>query len=262
MDQVRHALALLHYSERTATAYQGWIRRYIRFHNRTHPLQLNGADIAQFLSSLAIDDDVSASTQNQALAALLFLYQNVLHRKVERLDLVQAKRPKRLPVVMSREEVAVLLSKLGGVCHLMAQVLYGAGLRLQECVTLRAKDVDFGNCQLVVRCGKGQKDRVALLPRTLVEPLRSQLRFAERQHQSALVSAAGYVALPNSLAVKYPNASREWPWRSEAARSLGSSNHHDLHPCCWAWAVWRSKPPRPNSWTPIVSKRFRSHWAV
>lgn len=213
MDQVRDALALRHYSERTATAYQGWIRRFIRFHKCTHPQELNEVNVSTFLSSLAVDDDVSASTQNQALAAILFLYENVLHRKLERLDLVHAKRPQRLPVVMSREEVGVLFAKMDGVCFLMAQLLYGAGLRLQECVALRVKDVDFGNLQLQVRCGKGQKDRVALLPKSLIEPLRQQLRVSELQHERDLAAGGGFVVLPDGLASKYPNASREWLWQ-------------------------------------------------
>jgi integron integrase len=213
MDQVRDALATRHYSDRTASAYVGWIRRFIVFHNRTHPDRMGEAEVAAFLSDLATTSDVSASTQNQALAAMLFLYEAVLHRNLARIDLVNARRPKRLPVVMTCEEVASLFSHLDGVCHLMASLLYGSGLRLQECVTLRAKDIDFGSGQIVVRRGKGQKDRVALLPLVLVEPLRQQLDFARAQHERDIASGGGFVALPEALGVKYPNAAREWPWQ-------------------------------------------------
>lgn len=213
MDRVRTALAVRHYSDRTATAYVGWIRRFIQFHGRVHPLKLDDDAVARYLSTLAMEDGVSASTQNQALAALLFLYEQVLHRKLARLDIVGAKRPKRLPVVLTREEVSALLGHMEGVCGVMAALLYGAGLRLQECITLRVKDVDFSAGQLWVRRGKGQKDRLALLPRSLVAPLKAQLAEARRQHQRDIATGAGYVELPDAIAEKYPNAARDWIWQ-------------------------------------------------
>lgn len=213
MDQVRDALAVRHYSNRTKDAYLSWIRRYILFHNRTHPEKLGAVDVAAFLSSLAQSHDVSASTQNQALAAVRFLYECVLRRKIGHINLVAARRPKNLPVVVSREEVAALLSHLSGAYYLMAAILYGSGLRLQECVTLRVKDVDLAANQILIRRGKGQKDRVALLPRSLVAPLRDQLASAQKLHQRDCTIGAGYVELPDALDEKYPNAPREWIWQ-------------------------------------------------
>ena len=159
INQVRDALAVRHYSERTIDAYLSWIKRFIVFHNRTHPIEMGERENAAYLSLLATTHNVSASTQNQALAAVLFLYQNVLHNDLERLDLVVARRPTRLPVVMTPEEEAAVLSHLRGVCHLVASLLYGAGLRLQAGVSLRVKDVDIGGGQIIVRRGKGRKDR-------------------------------------------------------------------------------------------------------
>jgi integron integrase len=230
MDQVRDALAVRHYSDRTAAAYVGWIRRFILFHNRTHPQRLGEPEISAFLSALATTEKVSASTQNQALAAMLFLYQEVLHRKLDRIDLVPARRPQRLPVVMTPSEVTLLLSKMGGVEHLMASLLYGSGLRLLECVTLRVKDVDFGPGQLVIRRGKGSKDRLAILPRVLTQPLRDHLLAVRRQHDKDLASGAGYVELPEALSAKYPNASREWRWQwvFPATRHYIAQESHEL----------------------------------
>ena len=236
MDQVRDALALRHYSERTKDAYVAWIKRFILFHNRTHPAELGEPEIAAFLSSLATAHNVSAATQNQALAAVLFLYKQVLHRNVQGLDIVAARRPKNLPVVMTREEVAALLLNLSGLYYLMASLMYGSGLRLQECVTLRAKDVDLAGGQIVIRRGKGQKDRVALLPQALVEPLRAQLVEAQIQHQRDLASGGGYVELPDALEIKYPNAAKEWPWqwvfpatRQYVEPQSNQTRRHHLH---------------------------------
>jgi len=167
-------------------------------------------EVSAFLSSLATKGGVSASTQNQALAALLFLYADVLGRNLETIEaMVRAKRPARLPVVMTRQEVAAVLSQLTGTVRLMASVLYGAGLRLSECASLRVKDVDFGLSQLIVRCAKGQRDRVALLPRSLVVPLQVQLERARQQYDADVALGAGYVELPFALRTKYPNAPRE-----------------------------------------------------
>jgi site-specific recombinase XerD len=194
LDRVRDRLAMGHYSPRTVTAYVGWIRRFTLFHGRRHPLDMAAPEVSAFLSSLATAGHASASTQNQALAALLFLYSDVLGRDLETIEeMVRAKRPARLPVVMTRQEVAAVLSKLRGTSRLMASLLYGAGLRLSECASLRVKDVDFALAQLVVRSGKGQRDRVALLPKSLVEPLQAQLQQARRQHDADLARGAGYV---------------------------------------------------------------------
>jgi len=236
MDQVRDALAIRHYSNSTAAAYTSWIRRFIRFYGRKHPCQMGKAEISAFLTNLATVGHVSASTQNQALAALLFLYQTVLHLQIDQIDLVSARRPSRLPVVMTRAEVASLLTVLRGTPYLMVALLYGAGLRLQECVTLRVKDVDLGASCLVVRRGKGGKDRSALLPRILVQPLRDHLLAVRSQHNVDLADGAGYVALPEALGTKYPNAAREWPWqwvfpatRQYVDPETGQRRRHHLH---------------------------------
>jgi integron integrase len=230
LDRVRDALAVRHYSPRTARAYLGWIRRFVLFHDRRHPSEMGAAEVARFLSSLATDHAVSGSTQNQALAALLFLYSRVLGRDLAFLaDMVHAKKPTRLPVVMTRAEVASVLSQLGSKPRLMASLLYGAGLRLIECASLRVKDLDFDGGQTVVRQGKGSRDRTTVLPRALVEHLRAHLEV-KRQHEADLASGAGCVALPYALRAKYPNASREWAWqwvfpatRTYFHRPLGSA---------------------------------------
>ena len=181
LEQVADALRVRHYSPQTVEAYVQWVRRFILFHERRHPAELGRQEVARFLSHLAVEGRVSASTQNQALAALLFLYAEVLETELGGMrGFVRAKRPQRLPVVMSRLEVNGVLARLGGVPRLMASLLYGSGLRLLECVTLRVKDVDFGGGQLSVRRGKGQKDRAALLPQTLVEPLTRHLGLVRR----------------------------------------------------------------------------------
>lgn len=237
LDRVRDRLAMGHYSPRTVDAYVGWIRRFILFHGRRHPAEMGAAEVSAFLSSLATVGKVSASTQNQALAALLFLYADVLGRKLEALEeMVRAKRPARLPVVMTRQEVAAVLSKLSGTSRLMASVLYGAGLRLSECASLRVKDVDFSLSQLVVRSGKGQRDRVALLPKSLVGPLQEQLQKVREQHDADVARGAGYVDLPFALRSKYPNAPREWAWqwlfpatRSYTHPGTKERRRHHLH---------------------------------
>jgi integrase len=176
LESVRQALALRHYSLKTAEAYVGWVRRFVVFHQRRHPRELGPREVSAFLSDLATQSGVSASTQNQALAALLFLYGEVLQLPLASLGpVVHAKRPHRLPVVMTRDEVAAVLRQLEGVWWLMAGLLYGSGLRLLECASLRVKDVDFGAGQIVVRRAKGQQDRVTLLPRSLLAPLQAHL---------------------------------------------------------------------------------------
>jgi integron integrase len=214
LDQVADALRVRHYSPKTVDAYVHWVRRFILFNERRHPAELGKDEVARFLSHLAIGAKVSASTQNQALSALLFLYAEVLGSELGWMeDVVRAKRPARLPVVMSRLEVNAVLAGLSGSTRLMASLLYGSGLRLVECVTLRVKDVDFGAGQLTVRRGKGQRDRAALLPQSLVEPLTRHLAAVRRQHEVDVARGAGFVELPNALSTKYPNAPREWPWQ-------------------------------------------------
>lgn len=236
LEQVRQALALRHYSPRTIEAYVGWVRRFVLFHRRRHPASMGAGDASAFLASLSDGSGVAAATQNQALAALLFLYSEVLRIELDHVRLRMAKRPARLPVVLSRREVALVLAKLTGAPRLVASLLYGAGLRLAEGVSLRVKDLDFETRQLVVRRGKGQKDRAALLPQSLVEALRQHVIEVRGQHEADLKGGAGYVELPHSLGVKYPNASREWawPWVFPATRhyvhpETGERRRHHLH---------------------------------
>lgn len=211
-----------HASPRTIEAYGRWVRRFIRFAGRRNPGSLGPREVTEFLSSLATVDKVSASTQNQALAALLFLYKEVLGKPLEFLDqLVYAKRAVRLPVVLSRSEVALVLSQLTPPWSLMAKLLYGAGLRLMECVTLRVKDIDFERHQLTVRRGKGAKDRVTLLPASLEPALREHLHHRALEHERSLSQGAGRVVVPSALSRKYPNAPLEfkWQWVFPASRT-------------------------------------------
>ena len=214
LDRVRDALRVKHYSYRTEQAYLHWIKRYIYFHQKQHPATLGAAEVTAFLTHLARDRSVAASMQNQALSALLFLYGQVLGVKLPWMDdMVRAKRPIRVPVVLTREEVAALLGQMQGAKWLMASLLYGAGLRLMECLRLRVKDIDFGFGQLVVRDGKGAKDRVTMLPQSLIEPLRNHLVRVRQLHERDLLAGYGTVELPGALARKYPRANREWGWQ-------------------------------------------------
>jgi site-specific recombinase XerD len=199
LDQVRHALRVKHYSRRTENTYVNWIKRFTLrvFHHKQHPQQMNSLEIEQFLTDLAVEQNVSPSTQNQALAALLFLYQEVLHKPLERrIDAVRAKKAQRLPVVMSKAEVARLITGLPERYQLMAKLLYGSGLRLMECVRLRVKDVDFDQHQIIVRDGKGGKDRDTLLPDSLYAPLRRQLRYAKASPPRQRLGAGLRPSLP------------------------------------------------------------------
>jgi integron integrase len=212
LDQVRDALRVRHYSRRTERAYLAWIRHYIVFHGKRHPVDMGAAEVSSFLSYLAVEGKVSASTQNQALAALLFLYDSTLGIDLPWLaDLVRAATPQRLPVVLSRDEVRAVLLSLRGTPRLMAVLLYGAGLRLLECAHLRVKDLDFSANQIVVRSGKGDRDRVTLLPAAVKPALQRQLERVRAQHEKDLRAGAGWVQLPHALSRKYPNAGREWP---------------------------------------------------
>ena len=214
LEEVRKRLRLKHYSLRTEQAYLYWIRRYIRASGRKHPRELDGVAIEAFLSSLATRDHVAASTQNQALSALLFLYREVLGVKLPWMeDVVRAKRPRRLPVVLAKGEVARLLRELAGREWLMASLLYGSGLRLMECLRLRIKDVDFARNEITVRSGKGNKDRKTVLPASLREALLRQVDEARVLHGRDVDDGFGVVSLPNALARKYPDAPRELAWQ-------------------------------------------------
>jgi integron integrase len=214
LDQVRRTLRTKHYSIRTEEAYVNWIKRFILFHHKRHPQEMNSSEIEQFLTYLAVEQNVAPSTQNQALAALLFLYQHVLRQPLlHPIDAVRARKPQQLPVVLSQTEASRLITHLPDRYRLMAKLLYGSGLRLMECVRLRVKDIDFGQHQIIVRSGKGHKDRDTLLPDSLLAPLRRQLRYARALHQNDLERGHGQVYLPHALDRKYPNASRQWGWQ-------------------------------------------------
>jgi integron integrase len=242
LEQVREACRLRHYSPRTERAYAQWVKRFVLFHGKRHPAQMGAPEIAAFLSHLAVEGRVAASTQNQALAALVFLYVIVLGREAPVLEeLVRARRPERLPVVLTREEVDALLARLEGEVRLVATLLYGAGLRLLECLRLRVKDVDFGRGEITVRDGKGRKDRVTMLPQALRAPLAEQLRRARRVWDDDRALGFGAVALPDALARKYPNAAREWGWQwIFPASRRGAEWRHHLHETAVQRAVKRA----------------------
>ncbi|MGH7287562.1 MAG: integron integrase [Myxococcota bacterium] len=214
LDRIRHAIRLRHMSRRTEDSYVAWIRRFILFHGKRHPDGMGSLEVIAFLSDLAVRGQVSASTQNQALSALLFLYRVVLGRELQGLDgTVRAARPQRLPVVLSRDEVRRVLGELGGVHRLVATLLYGGGLRLLEALRLRVKDVDFDRSQLVLRDPKGGRDRAAPLPRVAEGPLRRHLAQVHRLHETDLAQGIWGPPLPGGLERKYPNAPREWAWQ-------------------------------------------------
>ncbi|MBK7168013.1 MAG: integron integrase [Pseudomonadales bacterium] len=224
LEQMRERIRLRHYSIRTEHSYLQWVHRYILFHGKRHPCELGATDVEAFLTHLAVAGNVASSTQNQALSALLFLYREVLRIDLPWLnDVVRATRPRRLPVVLDTREVTSLLAQLDGQRWLMAALLYGSGLRLMECVRLRIKDVELKRLQLVVRDGKGGKDRHTILPASLVEPLQRQMDRARILHDMDLDGGFGAVYLPFALENKYPGAAREWAWQyvfPAASRSL------------------------------------------
>ena len=214
LDRVRDRIRLKHYSIRTEDTYLQWIRRYILYHGKRHPEELDRTHIEAFLTHLAVEGRVAASTQNQALNALLFLYREVLGVSLAQLpDAVRAARPRRLPVVLTREEVDAVLSHLDGLVLMMAGLLYGGGLRLMECVRLRVKDLDVERREIVVRDGKGAKDRVTVLPGKLVRSMVEHLERTRIQHQVATSQGFGGVWLPFALERKYPSAHMEWGWQ-------------------------------------------------
>jgi integron integrase len=214
LDQVRDKLRVKHYSIRTEQAYSDWIKRYIFFHDKRHPQDMGAQDIEAFLTHLAVVGKVSASTQNQAKSALLFLYREVLEMQLPWLDKVtQAKAPKRLPVVLTVSEVQAVLSHLSGTHALIASLLYGTGMRLMEVMRLRVKDVEFLRREIVVREGKGFKDRVTMLPEAVIAPLKAHLFNVKTVHDEDVTRSFGEVYLPFALDKKYPNAGREWAWQ-------------------------------------------------
>lgn len=235
LDTLRAQLRVMHYAIRTEDAYVDWVRRFILFHNKRHPKDMGPEEVAKFLSHLAVTRHVSASTQNQAKAAVLFLYRHVLGIELPWLDdVVIAKVPQRLPVVLTAREVRSLLQELSGTTGLLASLLYGTGMRLMEGLRLRVKDIDFERREIIIREGKGNKDRVTVLPESLIEPLRQRLRKTQQLHQTDLDAGYGEVHLPQALQAKYAQAGRSWGWqyvfpsqvRSVDPRSGSIRRHH------------------------------------
>jgi len=214
LDQVSDAIRLKHYSYRTEQTYKDWIKRYILFHAKRHPKDMGVEEIQNFLSHLAAEKNVAASTQNQALSAILFLYRHVLCIEIEfPTDIVRAEKSKTLPTVLTHQEAIAVIHKMQGVPQLMTKILYGSGLRLMECLRLRVKDIDFGNHQILIRDGKGEDDRVTLLPDSLIPDLDLHLQTVALIHQKDLKQGFGAVYLPYALARKYPQANKEWIWQ-------------------------------------------------
>ena len=245
LNRVRDVIRTRQYSIRTEQSYTHWVKRFIVFHNKRHPKELGEAEVAEFMTHLAVNRQVSPSTQNQALNALVFLYRHVLDRPLgDILGAVRAKRPERLPVILSRTEVRQLFAHLDGPHWLPGCLLYGSGLRLMECLRLRVKDLDFDHRAITVRCGKGGKDRVVTLPEPCIEPLRQQLALVRRLHNKDLQDGFGAVWLPHALVRKYPRAASEFGWqyvfpaskRSVDPRS-GVTRRHHLDDSCLQRAI-------------------------
>lgn len=234
LDQMKYVLRKKHYKKRTEESYVGWVRRFICFHKMKHPKDMGVREIEQFLTYLAVERHVAASTQNQALNALVFLYRHVLEIELHGINAQRAKTPENLPVVFSKKEVKAILAHLEGVPWMMAYLMYGSGLRLMECVRLRVKDVDFDYHQIVVRDGKGAKDRVTMLPRILEDPLHHQIAKVKTLHEQDLAEGFGEVYMPYALAEKYPNMAKSFCWQfvfashklSKDPRSDRTMRHH------------------------------------
>lgn len=245
---MRARIRRLGLAQRTERAYIGWIVRFIRANDRRHPRELGGPEVEAFLTGLAVQGQVASSTQNQALSALLFLYREVLNIELPWIDDIQrAKRPVRVPVVLTRAEVASVLDQLDGLHWLVASLLYGSGMRLLESLRLRVQDLDFARGEITVRNGKGGKDRRTMLPVSLREPLSAQLAESRRVHERDLRAGYGAVWLPNALARKYPNAAREWRWQYVFPATQRSVDHrqnvvrrHHLHESAVQRAVKRA----------------------
>jgi integron integrase len=237
LDLVRQRIRAKHYSYRTEEQYVAWIRRFILFNEKRHPAEMSGPEVSRYLSYLALERRVSASTQNQALAAILFLYRQVLEVELPWLDnVIRARQPQHVPVVLSRREVQALIARLHGQFWLIGQLLYGAGLRLMEALRLRIKDVDFEYSQILVRDGKGHKDRVSILPESVVPALRGHLETVRAEHEHAVEHGYGGVELPRALGRKYPRAHLDWGWQyvfpaKQPTRDVrsGAFRRHHLH---------------------------------
>ncbi len=238
LDQYRDALRLKQYSNRTEKTYVHWVREYILFHQKRHPKEMGVSEINQFLTHLVSDKKISASTQNQALSSILFLYRNVLHIQMDESTLAgfRPRRAKTVPTVLSKEEVKRVINNMTGVYKLIAQIMYGGGLRVMETMRLRVKDIDFANHQVVVRDGKGENDRITILPDSVVQSLQLHLKHVKITHEKDLADGFGAVYLPFALERKYPKANTEWVWQYVFPASsryknpeTGKTGRHHMH---------------------------------
>lgn len=269
LDQIRDAIRLKHYSYSTEKTYVHWARRYILFHNKRHPAEMGTVEVEAFLIHLAKEGNVSASTQNQALNALLFLYRNVLQKDLAiPIQALRAKPSQHLPTVLSKEETGRILSGMQGLHQLMAKLLYGCGLRLMECMRLRVKDIDFEQSQIIIREGKGEKDRATMLPSSLVQPLKDQINFVRKLHERDVKQGYGLVELPFALARKYPNADKEFSWqyifpsdRLSTDPLSGIVRRHHLDPSGLQRAV-RAAAKLANVNKPVSPHTFRHCFAT
>lgn len=245
LEQLRAALRSRHYSPRTEKAYVLWTRRFVRFHGLRHPSEMGELEVNAFLTHLAVDRKLAASTQNQALGALLFLYRTVLRRELGDLGpIVRARRPERLPIVLTRDQVRSVLSRMRGDTRLMASLLYGSGLRLGECISLRVHHLDLETRTIHVRDGKGRRDRTTMIPKALMNLLREQLERVKELHRRDLEEGFGRVQLPEGLGRKYPNAATEWGWQwvfpqrnRWVNRATGEQGRHHCDPSVLQRAV-------------------------
>ena len=268
IQRYREELQARHYARRTVATYEQWLRRFLRFHQRRHPREMGSAEVNAFLTHLAVEGQVSASTQNQALSALLFLYRELLERDLDLEGVIRARRRPRLPVVMSVAEVRAVLERLDGVEALVAGVLYGGGLRLMEALRLRVHDLDLQRLQITVRDGKGGKDRRTMLPSRLVEGLKAHLEAVRRLHRQDLAEGYGKVQLPHALDRKYPHAPVEWGWQWVFPQQhrwrnseTGEQGRHHLDPTVIQKAVRRAVLAS-GIITPATCHTFRHSFAM
>jgi integron integrase len=270
LDQMREALRIQHYAIRTEEAYIQWVRRFILFHNKRHPKEMGIPEVEAFLTHLAIEQNVASSTQNQALSAILFLYRHVLQQPLpdEPIQNIRARKPKRLPTVLSPNEAHRVIALLSGTNKLIVQILYGSGLRLLECLRLRVKDLDFERRQIIVRNGKGNKDRATVLPNTLLQPLKNHLITVRIIHEQDIAQGYGEVYLPHALERKYPSASREWAWqyvfpapRLSVDPRSGITRRHHLSASAVQKAV-RAAAQKAGINKPVTPHTFRHSFAT
>jgi integron integrase len=261
LGQVAVKMRFLHYSKRTERAYVDWIKRYILFHNKRHPREMGVAEIEAFLTHLAVEGNVTASTQNQAFSGLRFLYQKILDVDLPKISALRARQPQRLPVVLSVAEVRLVLAELDGIDLLMAELLYGTGMRLLECCRLRVKDVDLARKQLLVREAKGDKDRAVPLPARIKARLREQIESVRRLHERDLRAGHGRVWLPHALKVKYPNANRELGWQylfPSSRLSIDPRPDHDGDGMFGSTGHWTAPKMRHHRHESLLQKRMNA----